>query len=163
MKHLIIVLVSILLLSSCRREEPIEVDFTPYKHMYVDKRLQPYVMEFIKDAHERGVDIEESLSKLVGITISAQLGNNLHGYYSRTQRVILIDKSLLSAAERYLRRVVYHEMGHALGVLHTCIDCDDIMASRPSPSFDLGRQYDTVENWEYHVDRLFESIKRVNP
>lgn len=159
--HRLFILFVLVFLFSCKKEKEktLFVDFSPYKNVWVDNRLAPYVRNFIIDAAKRGVDVSD-LGKLSAISIVDKIGNNFEGYYSRKNRVVVIDKSLLFKSEKYLRKVVYHELGHALDIPHTCEDCSDIMSSRPPFYLDMKKEFE--EDWEYHVNRLFILIKYRN-
>ena len=119
-----------------------------------DYRLSGHLLQFMKEATDRGYNINRIIySKLVAIEIANLDYPNIGSYtpYSKTIKIspyALIDKTLTKIT-------IYHELGHVLkiGAPHTCKRCTDIMSSAQYISICYYKDKDT---WDKELDKLFK-------
>lgn len=126
--------------------------------MVVDPRVQNYIFEFVVDAHIRDVEVVPQLQENIAMIIAVDyLKYPMLGLYIREPKCIYLSEYIL-ADKLIARRVIYHELGHALTKQqeHPCENCGDVMAARTPESFYI---YADPEVWEEQVDGLFEYIK----
>jgi hypothetical protein len=153
MKKLIFILLTIITVSCCKTiEKPL---------IEIDLPLWGVVNEFVADAEEAGVNatiLRDSLSYIVLMPLDA----NLYGVYTPKNRQVSINYWAIK--DKYiLRKVIYHELGHVLGLKHDVIG---IMATNQSPA-KIHNKYCPDDNpvglvnWELHKTVLFRKILEI--
>jgi hypothetical protein len=107
--------------------------------MYLDKRLKPYVNAFVRDAKDHGIVV--TLPKRINISWGWIFPDKVVGICEKTVSIISIEESFWNAANPRLKRwVIYHEMGHWIGldhdedelaIMHHTVPDDDILVKLP--------------------------------
>lgn len=99
MRYLLI----ILLFTSC-----VDVDFQ------VDSRLKPYFNQFVADAKEHGVTIDQD-NMILKLKDLRSPGDNVIGLYDPAvvQKYVYIDSVTYFTKPGIVKLIIYHEMGHA--------------------------------------------------
>lgn len=149
----IILLLSLALLIGCKVQEKPQVQ--------VDPILWVTVQEFISDARNNGVDPSVLNDSLSYITI-LPLNDNLYGIYTPKNRQVSVN--VFVPLDKYiLRKVIYHELGHVLGLEH---DVHGLMATGLMP-LQIHNKYCPShnpvgeENWELHKIIFFRKIRDI--
>lgn len=131
------------------------------KKFEVDYLLWETVNQFVEDAENMGVDtdvLKDSLDYVVVMPLS----EFLYGVYTPKNKQVSINMFVLKDSI-ILKKVLYHELGHVLGLEHDKIG---IMATRLAPSA-IHNQYcpdhNTFgnENWELHKLVFFNKILQI--
>lgn len=107
--------------------------------MYLDKRLKPYVNAFVQDAKDQGIIV--TLPKTINISSGWIFPDKVVGLCEKTVSIISIEESFWNTAKPPLKRwVIYHELGHWIGlehdedelaIMHPIVPNDDILVKLP--------------------------------
>lgn len=128
--------------------EPPEIhDQCTKESLAMQVQLDPYFDEFIKDCESHGVK-SDHVYCLKGMGFSTRMDCN--GYTDYSDEVIRINAGLLDDPIG-LRFVLYHEIGHWLGLRHS----DGIMKDSYGPSDTQWVQ----DNWDTLKREYFEKLK----
>ena len=127
----------------------------------IDSRLEPYVEEFIEEGLERGFHLRGFLIKKVDFILVVESFSKVHlgekiGGISPDRRSLYISSKILK--DSVLTRVtLFHELGHIIKNtdLHSCYNCDDIMAEFAPEDLIL---YRDEEFWDKIVDAYFKFL-----
>ena len=128
------------------------------RKILIDPPLLETVNEFINEAEMYGIDTKV-LSKTIDYIVIMPLHPNLYGVFVPRTRQVMINGFVLDD-EYILKKVVYHELGHVLGLDH---DRNGIMATGLGPK-QIHNKYcpddneSGFENWEIHKIVLFRKI-----
>lgn len=125
------------------------------KKIKTDKYLTPYVNAFLLDADVAGVNTK-TLTDSLNYIIHYPLTNRLLGLYHKDNKQVVISTFILNN-EIVVRRVVYHELAHVLGLKH---EDGGIMTSGKSPR-DIYMMYNNPVGdavWYFQKEMLFKQI-----
>jgi len=150
-------IIIVLLAVSCLMFKSRKVD----ERFEVDHLLWETVNQFVEDAENMGVDtdvLKDSLDYVVVMPLS----EFLYGVYTPKNKQVSINMFVLKDSI-ILKKVLYHELGHVLGLEH---DKSGIMATRLSPS-SIHNKYCPDHNlfgelnWELHKVIFFNKILKI--
>jgi len=137
-------------------------------HAQTDRKIQRAVWEWEREARQRGVDIEidipfrvEDVHIYLKREHNVEIKNGLRyfGIYDFKRHIIVIDPNTIPDRD-LLRTIVFHEIGHALGLKHSCLECIDIMSTIYREEYkSLLFQYDKI--WKPELDKYFDAIKQL--
>lgn len=120
MKKLLFILV--LALTSCHT----------LKSDLIAEPLIPYVEDYydVLDKYDISRRIVSDNVKSIELVNFARLpdGNHVAGYFDRVEQIVYIDSSLIEQPV-LLKVVLFHELGHSVGLMHSCEVCPDIMST----------------------------------
>lgn len=115
----------------------------------VDNILLPYVIEFIDEAFEYDIDIEQ-LSKIFTGVYYDETPRGLIGIFYRGQNPYCLISPLLETTINKLRITVFHELSHYyLNRKHCHTYCKQIMS-------EIFNVYAVYNNWDEQKRILFE-------
>lgn len=121
----------------------------PYS-ISIDEDIKPIYEDWLNDCFI--YNVEPDLNRFKYVHFSDTLNSNYAGLYVYKEGVLIKEYYRNS---KYLKVIVYHELGHAAFAL----DHDTINTSIMSPYFSdfLAQIY--LTNWEKYKQQYFESIK----
>lgn len=124
----------------------------------IEPSLEKYVMKYVNDGLDRGVNVMPLLMKNVDtIVFNKDLNFPTLGRFDSHNKVIEI-ALFVTVDSLIVRSTMYHEITH--GILwsseHTCKKCDDIMSMSSPPTFSI---YADKKVWSDEIDKLFKLIK----
>ncbi len=113
----------------------IYLQVTRDKPMKVAPELRKYVRMFRRDARIAGYDPGTLLKNIKRIEIR-MLTPDLYGFYDPVKKIIVINRFYVNKYN-LIKKVMYHEIGHSIGLKHCHIRCWHIMGTRfPHQIFD---------------------------
>ena len=152
MKNFLIILsllFSLTLLTSCS-------DPTPE----TDDRLTHIVKMYETDVKLYGIDLEDAYNGLENIIIINDfIMGNVLGYYEASTNTIIINEMLLDYPV-ILKTTIYHELGHAAGMEHTCRVCHFIMSAQAHGP-NITKYHGQPDFWSDELDTYFEYMKEI--
>lgn len=130
---------------------------------FVQEDLQKYVDEFVIEGYRRGLMLDDDIQKqLKYIVLADYLKYPVLGTFipAVDGRGIIYLSTYTMMDVIIVRRVLFHELGHALVVHmeqpHVCESCNKIMSFRTPESFAYLSDYKV---WSAELDEFFEWIK----
>ncbi len=166
-----ILLLLILLLPSCNLGTSYKYDVSKYlynksdiqnlNYSYVDSRLLPYLNEFIKEAGDRNVPIDlTGLRMRVGDTSNPNYYAEalIHNSDKPRNIEVAFRPDTLTMDTKFLRWLVFHELGHAILALQHRSDQEAIMNTGgvvTNPYLELTDQT--------RIDELFKPYTTIAP
>lgn len=149
-KNLLVLLTIVTCLSSCM-SNIMDDDFQE-----IDPLLMPYVTSFVKEASDRGIEVDISTLKMYFYKLDGAAGDANHNY-----NIIRIDSTTVNWKVNP-EEVVYHEFGHLL--LHRGHDDSKLLdennkeVPKTLMSTTASRKYKNhFDRRQYYIDELFNS------
>lgn len=154
MKALIVLFAMLVSCLSVKRTEPESVD----------SRLQRFVTEFFLECSARRSDCKKALASIESIQVVDKLSDFDPGdegvigrcYISLYRKKIEILKEVLWKPDRYIKALVYHEIGHCAYNLDHVRETDELM-SEYMPGMPA-----LVFRWEAMLAQFFLEIRQKN-
>ncbi len=135
--------------------------YSQERKLIMPEKLYPYFEEFIEDGKDNGIstiflDVCSSVDYIF-IYVPKEIKDI--GFYDQINRVIAIRPDAFY--DSYMVRfVLYHEIGHALGLEHSCDNCDDVMTSSISDKF-IQKNKDKPRHWKRMTKRFWKKYKKL--
>jgi len=90
------------------------------ERIYIDEELRYFVEEWAYECEKYGIDYNKGLAHLDTIKYSEFKYLHKLGEHSIEKREILISTEVQKENHYFQRLIVFHELGHALRLPHTC-------------------------------------------
>jgi len=123
----------------------------PYDKIEISDELKPYVKEYKESLKQAGITYKAATQNVEEIKLSP-LGEGILGYYDKDTQTVYVSISVIDNPI-LTRAIVYHELGHAVGMTHSCYSCYHIMS-----------MYAHVENINkyYADDSFWDKVKKLH-
>ncbi len=148
LKTLILVL-SLTLFNSCKSVAPVS-----------DSRLIDVVRVWEQDVKDNDIKLKKAYEGVVDIrVINGYVMKGILGFYEPRTKTVYISGAILNEPT-LLKTIIYHELGHSVGMEHTCYNCRYIMSQYMNTE-NIKKFHSQKDFWDKELKIYFKYMKEV--